>query len=153
MQIEPQAPFRISNEKDGTKHAIKNNIQISVFPDVKDVKIKHRVAQKPMANKESRWLYITIGDLKLYINGTHVLITHEDLVPTFPITEIDEYVEEIIKRLRVTKDEKGRYIVKNPKNKAMVKKVLEVFDLDSRKKALDTLKCGQTRNLSDGFND
>lgn len=151
MQIEPQAPFRLSKEPDGTQHAIKDNIQITVLPDVEDCIIKHRVANKPYAEKSARWLLVTIGDLKMYVNGTHVVVTNRDLNPTFDIPTVNDYVDEVFKRIKIVKDTKGRYIIDTDRNRAKLQTILKSLELDSSASALNKLRHGTDKGLNDGF--
>lgn len=82
MKIEPMTPFKIEPEEDGTQHAIHDNIQISVLPDFDNVKIKHRNAVKPFSNgQHTRWLYIKVDDIKIYVHGTHVVVSKKELNP------------------------------------------------------------------------
>lgn len=83
MRIEPFEPFKLHPDPDGTQHAVKDGIGISVLPDVGEVKIKHRVGIHPSTGEKSRWLFIQAGDVKVFVNGRHIVITKRDLLPTF----------------------------------------------------------------------
>lgn len=84
MLIEPCEPFRIHPEPDGT-HCIRDDIAITVTPDVGEVAVKHRVGVNPTKRSQSRWLMIELQGhgLKIFVNGSHVLVTAKDYKPTF----------------------------------------------------------------------
>ncbi len=83
MRIDPLPPFEIHPEPDGTQHATKDNIQITVLPDMGDVKIKHRNAINQPTGNHVRWLYIKAPGVNIYVHGTHVVISKSDIYPTF----------------------------------------------------------------------
>lgn len=85
MRIGKEPPFEIHPEPDGTVHAIREDIQITVLPDVGDFKIFHRVGTKPATGEESRWGVIDLKEkgVKIFLHATHVVVTTRDLNPTF----------------------------------------------------------------------
>jgi len=82
MRIDPLPPFEIHPEPDGTQHATKDNIQITVLPDVGEIKMFHRNALHQSSGGHTRWLVIKAGDLNIFVHGTHVVVTKNDLYPT-----------------------------------------------------------------------
>jgi len=116
MFIGAQPPFELTNEPDGTKHAIKDDIQITVLPDVGDVELKHRVGQQTQGLEQSRWLYGKLGELRLYVNGTHVIITKKEMIPTFNRPTIQKTIQDIFKHIKPAKNKRGEYVIENEKN-------------------------------------
>ena len=79
-------PFRLVSEPDGTQRAIKDEIEVTVLPDVACV-IRHRVGvHKAVGSKgidrQTRWLLVELeGSIRLFVHGTHVVVTRQDLNP------------------------------------------------------------------------
>ncbi len=140
MFIGAAAPFKISFDPDGTQHAIKDNIKITVLPDIDDCKISHKYAEQPFGKtaKATRWLHIALGDVHLYVHGTHVLVTkRKDIVITFKEDRSPaEILESCMKNMKAHKDEKGRYVVDSDRNRDILG---QAFDMLCRNERLDTV--------------
>lgn len=127
VYLQPSPPFSIHKESDGTHHAISKNVQLSVLPNVdREVKINHRVAGQMVTGKQhTRWLQAKVGDLFIYVNGSHVVVSGKRLFPTSPPKTTEEWIEEGMKYMRATKDSKGRYVCNSEENKKVLKTLLE----------------------------
>ena len=87
MHIEPTAPFRLSKYEHHAKARLdpRTGKNITVLSDVDDeVKIFSRVATKPFADHiaDEVWSVAKVGDLFVYVNGDHIVITRRDMVAT-----------------------------------------------------------------------
>lgn len=141
MFIGPSAPFKISHDPDGTKHAIKDNIKFSILPDIGECEISHKYAEQPFSKSFSnatRWLHIALGDVHLYVHGTHVLVTkRKDIVITFKEDRSPSDILELCMRnMKAHKDEKGRYVVDSERNRDIL---IQAFDMLSRNERLDAV--------------
>lgn len=123
--IQPQPPFALSTDDEGTQHAIRDDIKISVLSDV-PAKIDHLNANRPFQGKAFRWLVIELeNNIKIYVHGTHVLVSKKDLVPTFKESEtLDELLEQAFKTMKVEKID-GRYTAKTEFNKKVLEYILD----------------------------
>lgn len=118
-------PFLMSNE-DGVQHAVKDDIKVSILPDVENAEMKHKVIVQPLRDSSGvRILKILIGDLKIFVNNNHFVITKKELYPKLEACDADWCVENIMKYVSVDKDEKGRYTINNEKNLKTLKNIVE----------------------------
>ena len=143
MRIESEPPFEITNAPDGVKHAVKENIQISVFPDVGEVKMRHKIGMRASVG-ESRWLYITLVDkgVNIYIHGTHVVVSEKKLLPTFTTHSREELMETAFKNLRAHKTEKNKYIVDTEGNRHVLNEIFEEIEMGIRSRLLAEMNHG-----------
>ena len=86
MRIEPGPPFRLIPEPQGTRYFNQDSLQISVLPDC-DCEIKHRngihMDLAHVGVRRTRWMPLILDNgIRIYIHGTHVVITRQDLLPT-----------------------------------------------------------------------
>lgn len=139
MQIQAIPPFAISKDGEGAQHAIKDSIQITVLPDV-DAKITHRYGANPHKQKESRWLHIDCGELHIFINGTHVLVSSKDHLPTFDIETPEELVNQAMKYFKIHKAERGNYVFDCDHNRTVLKSLIEQIQVQERNKLLSWMK-------------
>ena len=144
MRIESEAPFEITPAPDGVKHAVKGSIQISVFPDVGEVVMKHRIGKRPGIDAESRWLYVNLVDqnVKIYVHGTHVVVAAKELLPTFTTNSREELMETAFKHLRAHKTEKNKYIVDTEHNRNVINTIFEEIEMGVRSSLLAEMNHG-----------
>ena len=138
MRIEEAPPFELTVAPDGVKTAVKGHIQVSVFPDVGEVKMKHRRAKRPGIQAESRWLYINLVDknLRIYVHGTHVVVAEAELLGTFTTNSRTELLELAFKHLKAHKTEKNRYVVDTEKNRKIINDIFEMVELGIKSRLL-----------------
>ncbi len=151
MRIQGDPPFEITNAPDGVKSAVKGHIQVSVFPDVGEVKMKHRIGKRPAADAESRWLYVDLVDknVRLYVHGTHVVVAEAQLLPTFSTNSREELMELAFKNLRAEKTEKNRYVVDSAHNRKIINDIFEMVELGVRSKLLAEMSFGAAKPLGE----
>ncbi len=128
MEISPAPPFEVSQEPDGTQHAVRDNIQVTILPDVGECKVSHRVGQKIEAGKSTRWLHLDLVErgIHVFIHGTHVVVSEKDLNPNFDLQSKEQLLVDAFKYLRVEKDEKGRYVIDTENNRRVVGRLLDL---------------------------
>lgn len=118
-------PFMLTTE-DGVRHAVKGNIKVSVLPDVGEVKMMHKFVFQPLKDSSGvRILKMIIGDLKIFVNNDHFVITKKEIYPKLKPFDLDWCVDSLLVHISVDKDEKGRYSIKNEKNAATIRKFVE----------------------------
>ncbi len=149
MRIEGEPPFELSGDSDGTRHAVKGHIQISVFPDVGEIVMKHRVGKRPDIDAESRWLYINLPDknLRIYIHGTHVVVAERELLPTFSTKSRIELMKLAFKKMRIGSDEKKRNTVDTPQNRRIIEDILEMSEVGTRSRLLAEMTHGAAKGV------
>ncbi len=149
MRIEAAAPFELTPAPDGVQHAVKSDIQISVFPDVGEVKMKHRVGQRPQADAESRWLYIHLvdKDIRIYIHGTHVVVAKAELLPTFRTHSKEEATNIAFKSFAEGTDARGRRTWDTENNREVFKKALDLAEMGIRSKILSEVQYAANASL------
>lgn len=137
--IQAQLPFALSTEDDGTQHAIRENIKVSVLPDVK-ANISHRNANRPFQEKAARWLIVKTEDgLNIYIHGTHVVVTKKELIPTFKEEETaEDLLNEAFRLMKVEKID-GRYTAHTKRNKEILAHALDRVQSNTRRETVGTL--------------
>lgn len=138
MRIDAAAPFEITPAPDGVQHAVKANIQISVFPDVGEVQMKHRMGQRPEADAESRWLFIHLvdKDVKIYVHGTHVVVAEANLLPTFSTNSREEVLNKAFKSFTEGTNERGRRTWNTESNRQILNKAMDFAEMGIRSKIL-----------------
>ena len=146
MQIEAQQPFELSKDADGSQHAVKDNIQVTVTADI-DAKINHKVGHKPDTGETSRWLHIDAGDkvergrgFHVYINGTHVIITGRSYNPTFDLHTPEALLELAMKRLRIHKNERGAYVIDTKDNRKVLTDLFEMVEVGQKNRLMQWMK-------------
>lgn len=80
-------PFKIIPEPDGTTHMVRDEVGVTILPDIPH-KAFHRVGQRADMGA-SRWGVIDLPEhgVKIYIHGNHVVITGEELRPEFNVKD------------------------------------------------------------------
>lgn len=138
MRIESESPFEISGAPDGVKTAVKDGIQISIFPDVGEVELKHRIGKRPGIDAESRWLYIDLldKDVRIYVHGTHVVVAEAELLPTFTTNSREELIEEVFRVMQVGSDKNKRYTVDTEQNRKIITEMMGLCELGVRSRLL-----------------
>ena len=151
MRIDSEPPFEITPAPDGVKNAVKGNIQISVFPDVGEVEMKHRIGKRPAADAESRWLYINLVDknVRIYIHGTHVVVAKAELLPTFRTNSREELMEAVFKNIKPFKTEKNRYVVDTEENRKILDAIFETVEMGIRSRLLAEMNHGAAAPLGE----
>ncbi len=86
MRIDPTPPYALSPRPKGTRNLNQESFQISVLPDC-SCEIKYRngihVDLAGDSMRRTRWALLSFDNgVKIYIHGTHVVITRQDLLPT-----------------------------------------------------------------------
>ena len=74
-------PFEIVRDEDGTRHAIGDVFSVSVLPDKSDTcEIFWRNRIKPFARPaiKERILVAQLDDVRLYVQGTQLVMTKKD---------------------------------------------------------------------------
>ncbi len=142
MFIQPDKPFQITRGADGSQHAVKESIQVTVTPDCGETKVHHRNGTKPATGESSRWLHVNLKDkgLHVFISGTHVVITERDYLPTFDMPTPDRLLEEALKRMKADKDEKGRYVVDTISNRKVLRDLFEMVRDGEKNRLLQSVK-------------
>ena len=148
MRITPEPPFEITNAPDRVKHAVKGNIQVSVFPDVGEVEMKHRIGKRPDIEAESRWLCIDLKDkgVNLYVHGTHVVVSEKQLLPTFTTNSLEELMNAAFKALKPDKVQ-NRYVIDTPKNRKILAELFILCETGVRSRLLAEISYGQGKGI------
>lgn len=128
MKIGEAPPFDLQPDPDGTQHAIKDHIQISILPDAGPAKVNHRKGERPSEGKATRWLHVALEDhgLHIFVHGTHVVVTAKDYSPTFARNDGPSLLAEAFKHLKAEKDERGCYVVDTPGNRRILAKLIDL---------------------------
>lgn len=129
MQIQETPPFKLTREPSGVQHAVKDNIQITILPDAGEVLVTHRKGVKPFTSETSRWLHVFLKDSghRIFINGTHVVVTRKDMLPTFDLRADGEIVESILRHVKIHKNERGAYVLDTKGNReVLLSHIIEV---------------------------
>ena len=152
MRIEAEPPFELTPEPDGTKHAVKDHIQISVHPDLGEVVMKHRVGNRPEAGLQSRWLYVYLKDkdVRIYVNGTHVVVAEAELAPTFTENTHEELANLAFKKMKVGKTEKSIYTMDTEHNRRIVAELFRLGEIGARSRLLAKVNHAAVNVLGEG---
>lgn len=142
MYIETDAPYRLTKADDGSHHATKENLQLTVTKDCGDVALNHRVGQKPSAGQESRWLHANLKDhgIHLYVSGSHIVLTGVDRLPTFDLPTPESLTTEAMNRMVIEKDERGAYIIDTTTNRDVLKTLFEIVTEAEKNRLLQWAK-------------
>ena len=73
----------ITEDVDGTKHAISSMHQVTVLPDG-ETRVFNRNGLVNALGSETnhvRWLVAVLDDVRVYINGSRIIVTKQDLYP------------------------------------------------------------------------
>jgi len=149
MRIQSEPPFELSGGPDGVKHGVKGHIQVSVFPDVGEVVMKHRVGKRPEWGAESRWLYVHLKDkdLRIYVHGTHVVVSERELLPTFTTNAREELMQQAFKHMVLGSDENKRNTVDTPHNRKVIEGILELCEVGLRSRLLAEVHHGAVKGV------
>lgn len=80
--LQPHA--KITENKDGVITAVSPIHQLTVFPDGKSKVFNRnakRINETDPTKQEERWLVGELDGVRVYINGTHFIMTKQDLYP------------------------------------------------------------------------
>lgn len=86
MNIPPPEPFSLQTADDGTRHATGGpcSLNLSILPDGES-KLFHRNAiKKKLATGNTehiRWLVAELNGVRVYVDGTRIVVTTRDILP------------------------------------------------------------------------